>query len=538
MRIVSRGARGLATLFGVAAWVSMGCGEVPGATENTQTEVQQARAPLDCLSALQPEREWFIQDGAVLKDPVRTAWSGTLPREHEAADGAWSFGRRMAEMSGEVPAARFVRDWFERGAGWDDATRALVPQLLAAWPRLEDGSLDLTKAPLHLKAIVNHLGVGEGHLVFGGVDANGKPLNLTVALAYVLPTSTRREALEWAREWHDVTALKPGSEDFNAALQSLTDRFTASAGRALVPGAKASTDTQRVATNLGSVLCLDSSAPGVTLLSPADGSFLRGTVSVTASAFDDVGVTRVDFFSGTTLIASDTQPPFIVNWDTTTGPSGTTSLTAQAFDADGNSGTSAPVGVLVDNFVPIILGSSPRYNPQSLNYVRGLLTASWTVTDQGLSGIALTEFFEDGLLMGTQPGHSDLTYRFSWDTRRLGNRPYTLTLRATDNAGNVQTHTGTWIVDNSPPSSVLTAPVNGAVVSGIVTLSANASDSQLLQYVAFEIDGVLQTPFISSAPFTRTWDATGKSGTHVIVAVAYDRAGNGQRSNAVTVTVP
>ncbi|WP_338864687.1 Ig-like domain-containing protein [Myxococcus stipitatus] len=538
MRIVSRGARGLATLFGMAALASMGCGEVPGVGENTQTEVQQARAPVDCLSSLQPEREWLIQDGAVLKDPVRTAWSGTLPREHAAADGAWSFGRRMAEMSGEVPAARFVRDWFERGAGWDDATRALVPQLLAAWPRLEDGSLDLTKAPLRLKAIVNHLGVGEGHLVFGGVDANGKPLNLTVALAYVLPTSTRREALQWARQWHDVTALKPGSEDFNAALQSLTDHFTASAGRALVPGAKDSTDTQRVATNLGSVLCMDSSAPGVTLLSPADGSFLRGTVSVTASAFDDVGVTRVDFFSGTTLIASDTQPPFIVNWDTTTGPSGTTSLTAQAFDADGNSGTSAPVGVLVDNFVPIILGSSPRYNPQSLNYVRGLLTASWTVTDQGLSGIALTEFFEDGLLMGTQPGHSDLTYRFSWDTRRLGNRPYTLTLRATDNAGNVQTHTGTWIVDNSPPSSVLTAPANGSVVSGVVTLSANASDSQLLQYVAFEIDGVLQTPFISSAPFTRTWDTTGKSGTHVIVAVAYDRVGNSQRSNAVTVTVP
>ncbi|MCP3166420.1 Ig-like domain-containing protein [Myxococcus qinghaiensis] len=280
------------------------------------------------------------------------------------------------------------------------------------------------------------------------------------------------------------------------------------------------------------------SAPTVALTAPAPGSFLRGTVTLTADASDDVGVSRVDFFDGATLIGSATQAPFSVSWNTTTVVSGTHPLTAQAFDVEDNSATSSAVSVLVDNFVPIILTGSPQYNPQSQNYVRGIVGLSWAVTDQSLSGVALVELLRNGSFVASQPGHSGVTYNFTWDTRVMGNTSYSLTLRATDNAGNVQTNTRTLVVDNALPSSVLTAPAHGAVVSGLVTLSANASDSQALIYVAFEIDGVLQSPFSATAPFTRTWDTTGKSGTHVIVAVAYDRAGNSRRSNAATVTVP
>ncbi|NVJ07644.1 Ig-like domain-containing protein, partial [Myxococcus sp. AM001] len=166
------------------------------------------------------------------------------------------------------------------------------------------------------------------------------------------------------------------------------------------------------------------------------------------------------------------------------------------------------------------------------------ITVGWNVTDQGLSGVALAEFFQEGYLKGALTSPTSFGYTFSWDTRVLVNRSYSLILRATDNAGNVATHTRSLIVDNAAPTSVLLAPLNGAVVSGVVTLSANASDSQLLHYVVFEIDGVLQYPYSTTAPFTRAWDTTGKSGTHVIVAIAYDRAGNSRRSNAVTVTVP
>jgi hypothetical protein len=140
--------------------------------------------------------------------------------------------------------------------------------------------------------------------------------------------------------------------------------------------------------------------------------------------------------------------------------------------------------------------------------------------------------------VASTPGNGGTSYTFPWDTRVLGNRSYTLAIRATDRAGNAATSTRTLIVDNALPSSTLAAPANGATVSGVVTLSAFASDSQALAYVIFEIDGVYQTPFSTTAPFTRSWDTTGKSGTHVIVAVAVDRAGNTRRSSAATVTVP
>ncbi|NVJ19423.1 Ig-like domain-containing protein [Myxococcus sp. AM010] len=554
MRIVSKAVRGLSALVGAAALASIGCGDVPDASESPQTELQQTSAPLDCLSSIKPERELLIQDAAVVNDPARTAWSGALPQGRGVADGAWSFGRRMAELSGEVAPSEFIHDSLQRGAEQDAGTRARVAQLLEAWPKLADGTLDLTKAPLRLKAILNHAGsrnadrrsAGEGHLVFEAIDADGTPLNLSVTLVYDLPAPKPSDALHWARQWHDLATQAPGTKAFNTTLQAVTDRFTAAPGRVQVgttdprldSGRSNSIEARRLAKDFGSLLCTDSAAPTVTLLSPAPGSALRGTVTLTASAYDDLGVTRVDFFSGSTLIASDTQPPFIVDWNTATSPPGTRVLTAQAFDADDNMGVSDPVSVMVDNSPPVIISGPPQYNQHSLSYVRGNITVGWSVTDQGLSGVALAEFFQEGYLKGSLTGHSGLGYNFSWDTRVLANRSYSLILRATDNAGNVATHTRSLIVDNAAPTSVLLAPLNGAVVSGVVTLAANASDSQLLHYVVFEIDGVLQYPYSTTAPFTRAWDTTGKSGTHVIVAIAYDRAGNSRRSNAVTVTVP
>ncbi|MCP3098701.1 Ig-like domain-containing protein [Myxococcus sp. K15C18031901] len=288
----------------------------------------------------------------------------------------------------------------------------------------------------------------------------------------------------------------------------------------------------------GHPLFVDLSAPSVELTAPEPGSFLRGLTELTASASDDVGVARVDFYDGTSLIGSATQEPFTVTWDTTVVASTTHRLTAQAFDAAGNTGTSSEVSVLVDNVAPVIVSGAPRYNSQTLNFVRDVVRVGWLVTDQNLSGVALTEFLQEGVVLASQPGQGDVTYTFSWDTRGLANTAYNVSLRATDHLGNARTFTRGLVVDNDPPTVTLTAPADGAVVSGIVTLSANASDSQALLGLAFEVDGVFQTTISGAPPFVRTWDSTGKPGTHVIVAVVADRAGNGQRSAPVTVTVP
>ena len=93
----------------------------------------------------------------------------------------------------------------------------------------------------------------------------------------------------------------------------------------------------------------DTTPPTVALTAPANGATVTGTVPVSATANDNVGVTHVEFYRGTTLIASDGTSPFSVNWDATAVPTGTYAITAKAFDAAGNSTTSAARSVSVNN---------------------------------------------------------------------------------------------------------------------------------------------------------------------------------------------
>jgi uncharacterized protein (TIGR03118 family) len=91
----------------------------------------------------------------------------------------------------------------------------------------------------------------------------------------------------------------------------------------------------------------DTVAPKVTLTdSPGT---VSGTVALTANATDNVGVSSVKFFAGTTLVGTATKAPFTVQWDTTTVANGAYQLTAQAADAAGNTTTSAAVAVTVAN---------------------------------------------------------------------------------------------------------------------------------------------------------------------------------------------
>jgi subtilisin family serine protease/PKD repeat protein len=93
----------------------------------------------------------------------------------------------------------------------------------------------------------------------------------------------------------------------------------------------------------------DTTAPTAALTAPAAGTTVMGSVTVTADASDNVGVTRVSFFANGALIGTDTTAPYSATWDTTLGGNGSSSLTAKAYDAGGNVGTSAAVSVTVNN---------------------------------------------------------------------------------------------------------------------------------------------------------------------------------------------
>src|SRR5207245_7239869 len=75
-----------------------------------------------------------------------------------------------------------------------------------------------------------------------------------------------------------------------------------------------------------------------------------GTVSLTASATDNVGVIGVQFkLDGANLGAEDATSPYSASWDTTAAINGSHTLTAVARDAAGNVTTSAGISVTVAN---------------------------------------------------------------------------------------------------------------------------------------------------------------------------------------------
>ncbi|MGV3659526.1 MAG: Ig-like domain-containing protein [Prosthecobacter sp.] len=95
-------------------------------------------------------------------------------------------------------------------------------------------------------------------------------------------------------------------------------------------------------------------APTVALTSPANGATIElpATVSLTANAADlDGGITRVEFYHGTTKLGEDTTAPYAFDW---TAPVGTHTVSARAFDLDGTPVDSAAATITVTDPRPIV----------------------------------------------------------------------------------------------------------------------------------------------------------------------------------------
>src|SRR5206468_659852 len=111
-----------------------------------------------------------------------------------------------------------------------------------------------------------------------------------------------------------------------------------------------------------------------------------GTVTVSASASDNIGVAGVQFLvDGANLGAEDTASPYSVSWNTTTVGNGSHTLTAVARDAAGNRTTSSPVSVTVSNASPPPV---TRFDttPATLAPAAACSHVTNATTDQALSG--------------------------------------------------------------------------------------------------------------------------------------------------------
>ena len=85
----------------------------------------------------------------------------------------------------------------------------------------------------------------------------------------------------------------------------------------------------------------------------------------------------------------------------------------------------------------------------------------------------------------------------------------------------------------------MTAPANGATVSGNVTVSANANDNIGVAGVQFLLGGAPLGAEDTTAPYSITWNSTtvANGGPYLLSARARDAATNQTTATAVSVTV-
>jgi len=87
----------------------------------------------------------------------------------------------------------------------------------------------------------------------------------------------------------------------------------------------------------------DTIAPTVSITNPANGASVarRTTVTITATASDNVGVTRIEFLVNGALQCTDTTAAYSCNWSVPNTRNQTYQLQARAFDQAGNTATAS-----------------------------------------------------------------------------------------------------------------------------------------------------------------------------------------------------
>ncbi|HYU66674.1 MAG TPA: Ig-like domain-containing protein, partial [Jatrophihabitantaceae bacterium] len=168
-----------------------------------------------------------------------------------------------------------------------------------------------------------------------------------------------------------VEALTPvAANDDDGARVTSKVSFAASVGttyRIAVDGKYNGLDVAEGAITLNWSLPAEKNPPAVSLTAPAAGSTVGGQTTISASASDDTGVTKVEFLINGDVWFVDSTAPYAVTWDTEEFTNGPYTLAAKAYDVVGNIGTSASRIVTVSTAPNTILSQGPSQYTTSAN---------------------------------------------------------------------------------------------------------------------------------------------------------------------------
>ncbi|MBI4064326.1 MAG: hypothetical protein HY401_08520 [Elusimicrobia bacterium] len=197
-------------------------------------------------------------------------------------------------------------------------------------------------------------------------------------------------------------------------------------------------------------------------------------------------------------------------------------------------GLTAPLG---DTTPPTVNINTPANNSTITQATIVLARATDNI------GVTKVEFYVDGVLKFTDGVPSSLgDYGFSWNIAGYANGAHVILAKAFDAAGNTANSQITLFIgspgDTTPPVISNVSASSNETVSGIKTISVNATDNVGVAKVEFYIDGIYKAEDTTGPEYTYSWNtALYTNGPHSFYAKAYDTSGNSATSSIFNVTV-
>lgn len=281
----------------------------------------------------------------------------------------------------------------------------------------------------------------------------------------------------------------------------------------------------------------DNTPPTVQLTAPAAGSSVSNTVNITATAADDVAVSKVEFYVNNVLAGTDTSSPYSYSWDTLQFVNESHLLEVRAYDAAGNVGR--------QNY-RVTVQNGDREAPTPPTNVTATATAHNSVQVSWKAGTDNQAVTRYSLVRNGIP-FAELGNVTSYaDTSVQADTVYTYRVIAIDAAGNKSTPSAlvsvtTPKIPQSTDSQPPTKPANlkaTAVSSRQIDLTWQAStdDTAVVRYDIYRRQGSGTAQKIGSSQTTAFGDSTLAANTsYTYYVVALDGAGNtSDRSSTAT----
>lgn len=246
------------------------------------------------------------------------------------------------------------------------------------------------------------------------------------------------------------------------------------------------------------------------------------TVVLTANATDNGSVSKVEFYNGNTLLATDNNAPYSYTWNNISG--GNYTVSARVFDDVQAVSTDQIIFSVVDpNIAPTVSLTNPNNNQAFVTPTNIVLSANATDSDGGVTKV---EFYNGVTLLGTD---ATPPYSFAWSNIEAGN--YVITAKAYDDetsttSSSVLISVANPVILNVDPTVSLISPLSNESfeASRNISITADAKDTDgTITKVEF-YEGITLLGTSIAPPYLYTIVDV-EEGSYILTAKVYDNDG-------------